>query len=77
MVSATVVTDMPSLNTAVHEAKVALSEFRGRHQLNRLHLFIKAPSVFAMALGHRLNAVGPIQLYDWDTGKYVPTVQLG
>lgn len=29
-----------------------------------------------MALGHRLNGVGNIQLYDWDQGKYIPTTQL-
>jgi hypothetical protein len=76
LVSTAVVTDIASLNTAVHEAKVALMEFRGRHQLQRVHLFIKAPSIFSMALGHRLNAVGNIQLYDWDQGKYIPTAQL-
>ena len=64
MVSAAVITDIASLNTAVQEAKVALGEFRTRHQLERIHLFIKSPSVFAMALGHRLNGVGRIQLYD-------------
>ncbi|ASC67269.1 hypothetical protein B9P52_24640 [Achromobacter denitrificans] len=76
LVSASVVTDITSLNTAVNEAKVALAEFRSRHQLQVMHLFIKAPAMFAMALGHRLNGVGRIQLYDWDQTKYIPTVQL-
>lgn len=76
LISTAVVTDIASLNTAVHEAKVALAGFRGHHQLQRVHLFIKAPSMFAMALGHRLNGVGRIQLYDWDQGKYISTVQL-
>lgn len=76
LVSTAVVTDIASLNTAVSEAKVALAEFRGRHQLQCIHLFIKAPAMFAMALGHRLNGVGRIQLYDWDQGNYIPTVQL-
>ncbi|MFB8832028.1 SAVED domain-containing protein [Azotobacter sp. CWF10] len=69
LVSTAVVMDIASLNTAVSEAKVALVEFRARHQLQRVHLFIKAPSMFAMALGHRLNGVGRIQLYDWDQGS--------
>lgn len=77
LMSSSVVTDIASLNTAVNEAKVALAEFRGRHQLKVLHLFVKAPAMFAMALGHRLNGVGRIQLYDWDQTKYIPTVQLG
>ncbi|WP_312792365.1 CD-NTase-associated endodeoxyribonuclease Cap4 [Diaphorobacter nitroreducens] len=76
LLSSSVVTDIAGLNTAVNEAKVALSEFRGRHQLQGMHLFIKAPAMFAMALGHRLNGVGRIQLYDWDQTKYIPTVQL-
>jgi hypothetical protein len=77
LVSASVISDITSLNTAVSEAKIALAEFRGRNQLQLVHLFIKAPAMFAMALGHRLNGVGQIQLYDWDQGKYVATVQLG
>lgn len=76
LVSAAVVTDIASLNTAVSEAKVALAEFRGRHQLQKVHLFVKAPAMFAMALGYRLNGVGRIQLYDWDQTKYIATVQL-
>lgn len=74
--SGSVVSDIATLNRAVHEAKVKLAEFRGQHQLSCIHLFIKAPSVFAMALGHRLNGIGVIQLYDWDQVKYIPTVRL-
>lgn len=76
LVSAAVVTDITSLNTAVSEAKVTLAEFRGRHQLQKVHLFVKAPAMFAMALGYRLNGVGRIQLYDWDQTKYIATVEL-
>ncbi|PHH38749.1 SAVED domain-containing protein [Pseudomonas putida] len=76
LVSTEIVADIAGLNTAVSEAKLALVEFRARHQLQCLHLFIKAPSMFAIALGHRLNGVGRIQLYDWDQGKYVPTLHL-
>lgn len=76
LVSTSAVTDITSLNTAVNEAKVALAEFRSRHQLQMMHLFIKAPTMFAMALGHRLNGVGRIQLYDWDQTKYIPTAVL-
>lgn len=65
------------LNALVHEAKAALSAFRSAHRLQRLHLFVKAPSIFAMALGHRLNGVGAVQLYDWVDIQYHSTVQLG
>lgn len=70
------VTDIRVLNAAVREAKAALVAFRAAHQLERLHLIIKAPSHFAMAFGHRLNGLGSVQLYDWvDTG-YAPTALL-
>ena len=67
---------MAALNTAVAEAKAALMRLRSEQKLARVHLFLKAPSFFAMALGHRLNAVGPIQLYDWVDEKYVCTATL-
>lgn len=65
-----------SLNLAVAEAKAALARFRSEGKLNKVHLIVKAPSVFAFALGHRLNAIGPIQLYDWVNGSYLPTTSL-
>ncbi len=74
--SARVVDSMSTLNLAVSEAKAALMRFRSELGLTKLHLFIKAPSVFAMVLGHRLNAICTIQLYDWVDGRYVPTALL-
>lgn len=65
-----------AMSRAVHEAKVKLAEFRGRHQLSCIHIYIKAPTVLAVALDHRLNGIGVIQLYDWDLGKYRQTVRL-
>lgn len=70
-------TDLAALNTAVNETKAALVDFRSRNRLKKLHLFIKAPSVFAMGLGHRLNGLGPVQLYDWIDIGYQPTALLG
>ena len=70
------ITSMAALNLAVAEAKEALVRFRSGHQLELVHLFIKAPSVFAMTLGHRLNGVGRVQLYDWVDVTYMPTATL-
>ena len=67
---------LAALNTAVHEAKTALVAFRTAHQLQRLHVFLKVPSVFAVVLGHRLNGVGEVQLYDWVDSSYHPTALL-
>ena len=71
------VLDCPAtLNLAVAEAKTALASFRSAENLKKLHLLMKAPSVFAFALGHRLNSIGPLQLYDWVNGTYLPTILL-
>lgn len=68
--------NMETLNLAVREAKSALVSFKSENKLTKLHLFIKAPSVFAIVLGHRLNGVCNIQLYDWIGGEYKPTAYL-
>lgn len=70
------ISDNAQLNAAVREAKTALTNFRSLSQLKRIHLFIKGPSFFAMALGHRMNALGEIQLYDWVDNGYVATARL-
>lgn len=62
-----------ALNLAVSETKTALVRFRSENRIDRLHLFIKASSAFAMALGHRLNGVATVQLYDWVGGRYIAT----
>lgn len=61
-----VVTDIASLNAAVSEATMALAEFRGRYQLQRVHFFIKAPA-------QRSRAHPALRL---ERGTYIPTVQL-
>jgi len=76
LVSGRAIDGAHAMNKAVAEAKSALVHFRARNQLERVHLFIKAPSHFAMVLGHRLNAVGRIQLYDWVDGRYAATAVL-
>ncbi|MES3013181.1 MAG: dsDNA nuclease domain-containing protein [Pseudomonadota bacterium] len=74
--SGNAIAGMATLNLAVAEAKQALMRFRSAHELELVHLFIKAPSAFAMTLGHRLNGVGCIQLHDWVDGCYVQTATL-
>jgi hypothetical protein len=64
------------MNLSVAEAKVALVKFRSKHRLELLHLFIKGPAAFAMLLGHRLNGVCKVQLYDWVDGAYRATALL-
>ena len=68
--------NIETLNLAVRETKSALVSFKSENKLSKVHLFIKAPSIFAMVLGHRLNGVCDIQLYDWVDGQYIPTADL-
>jgi hypothetical protein len=70
------VLDSNSLNELVHEAKRALAIFKAERNLSKIHLFVKAPSFFAMALGYRLNGLGTINLYDWAGSDYRPTLVL-
>ncbi len=72
-----VIDGTPAANLAVAQAKDEMVRFRSELGITKLHLFVKAPSVFAMLLGYRLNGLGALQLYDWvDTG-YVATTPLG
>lgn len=75
--SAHVLSSNSVLYTAVHEAKAALLAYRSQYQLSRLHVFFRTPSVFAMALGHRLSGLGSIQIYDWTGSGYHPAASLG
>lgn len=70
------VSSPPEMTLAVNEAKAALVKFRSENQLDVIHLFIKGPSVFSMLLGHRLNGVCQVQLYDWVDGMYRSTARL-
>ena len=75
--SSRTIANIEDLNLAVAESKDALVRFRSQNQISKLHVFIKAPSIFAMALGHRLNGVCAVQLHDWIGVPYVPTAPLG
>ncbi|MFQ5851377.1 MAG: SAVED domain-containing protein [Candidatus Binatia bacterium] len=61
-------------NAAVASAKEAISQGLSAAGARALHLFVAAPAPFALFLGHRLNAVGDVQCYEWtNEGSYVPT----
>lgn len=74
--SASAIAAMADMNLAAHEAKAALVGFRDAHQLQKLHFFVRAPTHFAMALGHRINGLGATQLYDWVDTASKPTATL-
>ena len=68
--------DLAVVNRAVWEARQNLARFRAQLGASVIHLFVKGPSFFAAALGHRLNGVGDVQLYDWMGSEYTPTARL-
>jgi len=73
LTSARSIGEMLDLNLAVAECKAALVRLRSQGGMSKLHLFIKASPIFSMVLGHRLNGICAIQLYDWVDGAYIPT----
>jgi hypothetical protein len=70
------IANIQTLNRAVTESKRTIATFRSNAKLTKLHLIIKGPSFFAAALGHRLNGLGSIQLYDWTGARYSTTALL-
>jgi len=46
-------------------------------QYEKVHLFLAAPSAFALVLGHYLNACGKIQVYEHQNQGYAPSFLLG
>jgi hypothetical protein len=38
-----------------------------------VHIFAAVPQAVAMMIGHNLNAMPPVQLYEYDRGEYRPS----
>ena len=61
-------------NQAVVKAKQIINESVAAVGAKKIHLFIAVPAQFALFLGHRLNAMGEIQCYEYqDANVYIPT----
>ena len=61
-------------NRAVEKAKQIIDVSVNAVGAKKIHLFIAVPAQFALFLGHRLNAMGEIQCYEYqNTNVYVPT----
>jgi hypothetical protein len=64
-------------NQIVGQIKGLISDALFKTGSSQIDLFIAAPAFFALFLGHRLNATGRVQCYEWTkTGGYVPTCTL-
>ena len=61
-------------NAAAAAAKDAIARELSASGARLIHLFVAVPAPLALCLGHRLNAVGEVQCYEWvGAGAYVPT----
>lgn len=64
-------------NLIVARLKTEITKAVRRNKSERVHLFIAAPAPLALFLGHRLNAVPPVQCYEYvASGVYVPTCRI-
>lgn len=64
------------LATLVRDLKNRISEHAQETESKTIHLFLLGPAQLAISLGHRLNALGAIQCYEY-TGKcYTPTARI-
>ena len=64
-------------SAAARAAKDAIAREMSTINARTLHLFVAVPAPLALFLGHRLNAVGEVQCYEWvGSGLYVPTCRL-
>ena len=64
-------------NRAVEHAKRIIAQARSKTHAKKIALFLSGPDYFALFLGHRLNAIAPIQCYQYTgTGLYTPACLL-
>ena len=79
----TAFTDRPiasakAMQAGVTRLKAALSELAARLRPRRIRLYYAGPAAFAVALGHRWNALPRTELYEFDSvsGSYVATASV-
>lgn len=75
----TPVTGAKPAQAGVALIKAAVTEVAARLRAKRIELYYAGPAAFAVALGHRWNAMLPTALFEFDaaTGVYVPTASCG
>lgn len=47
------------------------------HDISEIHVFAAVPQGLGMMIGHNLNAMPPVQLYEYDGSEYYPSYRLG
>ncbi|WP_414657900.1 SAVED domain-containing protein [Deinococcus sp. VB343] len=69
------ITSSQELQTAVNYIKKQVVQAVSTHRPKALHVFFVGPATLALALGHRWNALPPVQWYEFQakSGIYQPT----
>ena len=57
-------------NLAVKKIKNLVSDTLATTESKQIHLFLASPAHFALFLGHRLNAIAPVQCYEWASPQH-------
>ncbi|WP_372367709.1 SAVED domain-containing protein [Candidatus Uabimicrobium sp. HlEnr_7] len=60
-------------NFAAKEVSEGILEICSEHQFEKIHLFYSGPLALAIFIGHRLNTIGELQLYEYDGHQYSPS----
>ncbi len=50
-----------------------VTQIVGRQPIDQIHLFAAVPQALATVIGQRLNALPPVQLYEYDGQDYHPS----
>jgi hypothetical protein len=72
----------PHLNNAdacaiARQLRRELAREISEHDISEVHIFAAVPQGLAMMIGHNLNAMPPVQLYEYDGREYHPSYRLG
>ena len=59
-----------------HRVRQQLAQIVSRQPIEQIHLFAAVPQALATMIGQRLNALPPVQLYEYDGHEYHPSYRL-
>jgi hypothetical protein len=58
------------------QIRETLAQIVGRYPISEIHIFSAIPQGLAELIGHNLNALPPVQLYEFDGCKYRPSFKI-
>lgn len=58
------------------QIRASILHAQQKRQIDEVHIFAAIPQGLALLMGHYINALTPIQLYEYINGSYIPSTQL-